>query len=90
MLLGGEVASQGEEDCNHTAFNCAARDSTEEQFSSGLYPWQVLLNKALAHWIQYRSGVQLTFFSWYFCTKRKSCSPVLHLGTPVGLISSYN
>lgn len=24
-LLGGEVASQGEEDCNRTAFNCAAR-----------------------------------------------------------------
>lgn len=38
MLLGGEVAWQGEEDCSHTAFNCAARDITEELFSSGLYP----------------------------------------------------
>lgn len=25
VLLGGEVASQGEEDRNRTAFNCAAR-----------------------------------------------------------------
>jgi len=25
VLLGGEVASQGEEDCNRTALNCAAR-----------------------------------------------------------------